>query len=524
MKPVRGAHIAASQPTIHVIATTFEGTRAALATAVPLAKGSGAKLVVIVPRIVPYPAERDALTDSSAFFARRYRAAIEDLGGEARIEVCMCRGIDDIVAKLVATESRIVIGGPAGRWFTSPEERLAHRLSQSGRAVIFVACGPNPTQRRIAPSAAALLVLLLAFSASAAAQPPASEAVVSYGGFVDVAALATATSPANHLFRNRGTTPRVDELDVNMAVAYLRKTPSDLSRVGVEFTAQAGEDAKLFGFSATAPTIGGADALLHLGPTDVSYLAPVGKGLTLQGGIFSSLIGYDSLYAKDNFLYTRPWGADYTPYLMLGANASYPFSDKLTVTGGVVNGYFHLAHANDVPSIVGQVAFKATGQITIKQAGLYGPHQENTAIGFWRVLSDTIVERKTARLTTAFEYQFSAERVDAAESPEALWMSAQLPVHWTVAGPFSATLRPEFCWDSDGRWTGFPQRVVAFTAGGEYHLSSRGAQAIVRAEFRVDDSRGSGGGFFAGADNHLTPTQNLFVVAFILTYDGAIRR
>ena len=43
------------QQKIHVIATTVDGTRAALEAAVPLAKGAAAKLVVTVPRIVPLP-------------------------------------------------------------------------------------------------------------------------------------------------------------------------------------------------------------------------------------------------------------------------------------------------------------------------------------------------------------------------------------------------------------------------------------------------------------------------------------
>ena len=158
-----------------------------------------------------------------------------------------------------------------------------------------------------------------------------------YGGFLDVAYLKSFNDPSNHVFRNRGTTPRVDEWDVNMAAAVLRKTASERSRLGVELTAHTGEDSKIFGFSATAPNIGGAGALLHLGPINVSYLAPIGNGLTIQGGIFSSLIGYDSLYAKDNFNYTRPWGADLTPYLMMGVNASYPFSNKLTGTFLVLN-------------------------------------------------------------------------------------------------------------------------------------------------------------------------------------------
>src|SRR5262249_31244796 len=166
---------------------------------------------------------------------------------------------------------------------------------------------------------------------------------------------------------------------------------------------QTGEDSRAFAFSPTAPRLAGADTLRHFGPTDVSYLAPIGKGLTVQSGIFSSLIGYDSLYAKDNFTYTRPWGADYTPYLMLGVNASYPFTARLTATLAAVNGYWHLADANDAPSLVGQVGYKANDRVSIKETVLSGSHQPNTALEFWRTFSDTIVERKADQLTAALE-------------------------------------------------------------------------------------------------------------------------
>ncbi len=164
-----------------------------------------------------------------------------------------------------------------------------------------------------------------------------------YGGFVDVGYLLDFNHPANRIFRSRGTTWHVDHPHINGAAIYLKKKADEQSRWGVELTAQAGKDVELFGFSATAPDIGGFKFLRHLGPTNVSYFAPVGKGLTIQGGIFSSFIGYDSLYAKDNFNYTRPWGADFTPYFMLGVNASYPFTKRVTGTFFVVNGYWHLA-------------------------------------------------------------------------------------------------------------------------------------------------------------------------------------
>src|SRR5258708_11842334 len=140
-----------------------------------------------------------------------------------------------------------------------------------------------------------------------------------------------------------------------MAGAYVRKKASEQSRWGTELLVQGGKDSEVFGFSATAPNLAGADWMGHLGLADVSYLAPVGTGLTLQGGIFASLIGYDSLYAKDNFNYTRPWGADFTPYLMTGVNASYAVSDKATPTAFVVSGYWPLATANDIPHLVRQL-------------------------------------------------------------------------------------------------------------------------------------------------------------------------
>ncbi|HWO00420.1 MAG TPA: outer membrane beta-barrel protein [Blastocatellia bacterium] len=264
--------------------------------------------------------------------------------------------------------------------------------------------------------------------------------------------------------------------------------------------------------------------LRHLGPTNVSYLAPLCKGLTLQGGIVASLIGYDSLYAKDNFNYTRPWGADFTPYLMMGVNASYPFNDKLTGAVFVVNGYWHLANANSVPSSGGQFAYKASSRVTVKETVLYGPHQSNTSLKFWRFLSDSIVERKTDRVTVAFEYITSTERVDAPGRPRALMIAGQLPVHWALNKRWRASIRPEVFWDRDGRWTLARQTVKAITTTLEYRIPYKETSTILRLEHRWDDSRGPDGGFFRGAEVRpgvigLTPAQHLLIFGLIFTFD-----
>jgi len=144
-----------------------------------------------------------------------------------------------------------------------------------------------------------------------------------------------------------------------MAGAYVKKKSSIHSRWGTELAVHGGRDAEVFGFSPTAPNLAGADELRYFGLANVSYRVPLESGLTVQAGIFTSLIGYDSLYAKDNSAYTRPWGADFTPYLMTGVNASYSFTDRVSATLFVVNGYWHLADANHVPSSGAQLAVTA---------------------------------------------------------------------------------------------------------------------------------------------------------------------
>jgi len=333
-----------------------------------------------------------------------------------------------------------------------------------------------------------------------------------YGGFVDVGYLHDFNDPANHLFRSRGTTFHVNELNLNMTAAYLRKSPTESSRWGMEATLQTGDDSLVFGYSATAPDLDGSKVLRHFGPTDISYLAPIGKGLTLQGGIFSSFIGYDSLYAKDNFNYTRPWGADFTPYLMMGVNAQYPVTPKLTAAVFVVNGYWHLADANSVPNTGGQLAFKPNDHLSVKQTVLYGPHQPDTSLEFWRFLSDSLAEWKRGPATVAFEYQFGEEKVNTLGNPRALWMSSQMPLHYVFDKHWSATVRPE--------------TVKAVTSTVEYRVPYRAANAIVRFEYRWDDSRGPQGGFFEGpylntGSPALTPTQQVLGVGVIVTLDSS---
>lgn len=346
-----------------------------------------------------------------------------------------------------------------------------------------------------------------------------------YGGFIDLAYSLDFNFPQNHVFRDRSTTPRVDELDLNMAAAYVKKDVSEQSRLGMELLVQGGQDTKTFGFAANEPPVPNADWYRHFGRANVSYLAPVGNGLTVQAGLFNSFLGHDSLYAKDNFNYTRPWGADYTPYLMFGINATYPFNDRWTGSVFIINGYAHLSSPNSVPSYGGQVAYKPSESWTIKETIYYGPDQSNTSIQFWRFFSDSIVEWKKHPLTIAFEYQIGTQEQTMPGAPRVFWTAAQLPIHWVIDGPWSATVRPEFYWDRNGLMTGHQQLIRAVTTTLEYRFPYGWTNAIARLEYRYDESTGPGGGFYKDGEVApgaigLTPAQHLLIFALIWTLDS----
>lgn len=56
----------------------------------------------------------------------------------------------------------------------------------------------------------------------------------------------------------------------------------------------------------------------------MSYLAPIGNGLTVTVGLFNSYIGYQSVYALDNLNYTRSYMADNAPVLHVRRGGPIP--------------------------------------------------------------------------------------------------------------------------------------------------------------------------------------------------------
>ena len=338
--------------------------------------------------------------------------------------------------------------------------------------------------------------------------------------YLDLGYGSSSNNPENNLWRSKGTTFKLNQPQVNLAMAYVSKKATPQSRWGIEFGLQTGVDTE--NLVPVAPPafnepVSNADTLRHMYRANASYLFPLGDGLGVTAGLINSYIGYESFLAIQNINYTRGYLLDFVPYFMFGIQGDYPVSDTLDVSLFVVDGWNYLAHANDTPSLGFQSAWGISPQVRFIQNFYYGPDQEETNTEFWRFFSDSIIEWKNDRYLLAGAFDFGTEKqADISSNPRYNWMSGALWFGWHIRGPWNLGLRSEFFSDPDGIGTGARQNIQAFTGTVEYTFSPVASNtAVLALEYRYDQSSGEEGGFFKGDTNRLVPDQHLVIVSLM---------
>jgi len=69
-----------------------------------------------------------------------------------------------------------------------------------------------------------------------------------------------------------------------------------------------------------------------------TYVIPLGKGINVDFGKWSSSLGIEGNYTKDQINYSRSYWFDFLPFYHMGIRANIPINDKFSVNYWVVNG------------------------------------------------------------------------------------------------------------------------------------------------------------------------------------------
>ena len=121
---------------IAVVFTSVESTLAALKDAGHLAHSLGARIILVVPQEVPFPAPLESPPVLVEFNENRFRAIASESPVETSVQIYLCRDRLETLLWALQPGSIVVLGGKK-RWWPTKDERLARQLRRAGYEVLF---------------------------------------------------------------------------------------------------------------------------------------------------------------------------------------------------------------------------------------------------------------------------------------------------------------------------------------------------------------------------------------------------
>ena len=257
---------------------------------------------------------------------------------------------------------------------------------------------------------------------------------------------------------------------------------------------------------------GGTDYLKYVQQAYVSYLAPVGKGLTIDFGKFVTPAGAELIENKDNFNYSRGLlFALAIPYYHAGFRVGYALSDTVSLTGFLVNGWNDVKDNNDAKTVGVSLGLKPNAKTGVFVNYLVGNEFADDDDGGTRNLID-IVGTFALNDKTSLVGNFDYGR-DSLEGEDLDWYGVALGLKYQATDKFAFSPRYEWFVDDDGFATGLKQTLQEITLTGEDKATGG---LITRFEFRKDFSDED---YFV-KDDGLQSSQPTASVSFIYAFSS----
>jgi hypothetical protein len=104
-----------------------------------------------------------------------------------------------------------------------------------------------------------------------------------------------------------------------------------------------------------------AELWKYLQEANIGWNAPVGRGLLLEAGLVGSPIGIESFAVKDNWNWSRSNLFFGLPFYHTGVRATYGWTERLTTTLAVFNGWNSVVDNNEAKSVQTSVGYGMPG-------------------------------------------------------------------------------------------------------------------------------------------------------------------
>ena len=146
-------------------------------------------------------------------------------------------------------------------------------------------------------------------------------------------------------------------------------------RAGFRIKLNFGEDAKFTGGTSGAGLPGDPGEDFDFQEAYVQFIAPIGNGLTIQGGRMNTLIGYEVIesYVNPNFSRSFMFGMG-EPFTVTGVRGSYDFNDYVSFAMSAINSFGGAqVDGNSSKSIEALLSIAPMENVGISLFGFWGP-------------------------------------------------------------------------------------------------------------------------------------------------------
>jgi hypothetical protein len=215
----------------------------------------------------------------------------------------------------------------------------------------------------------------------------------------------------------------------------------------------------------------------------LTFVVPVGAGLTVDAGKFFTHMGYETLKAKDNFNYSRSFLFAWPiPYYHTGIRASYPLTANLTGSLFFSNGW-NSSVANTGKTFGAGLSFTPVPSVGVILNWIGGPEEPDSVTSEFRHVVEALATLKVSEnVTLGVDGVYGTERLP---SGTVTWSGAALYARLALTESSALSLRAELYKDNNGFTTGLVQDLSEITLTYEKILFST---LILRAEYRYDAS------------------------------------
>lgn len=177
------------------------------------------------------------------------------------------------------------------------------------------------------------------------------------------------------------------------------------------------------------------------------------KNIWLDGGVFSSHIGFESAISKDCWNLTRSILADNSPYYESGVKISFTTDNrKWYFSGLLLNGWQRIArlNGNNTPAFGTQITFSPGDKVTLNYSTFIG-NDKPDSVARWRYYNNFyMVLHPTEKFGVTIGYDYCLEQKDKYSSRYFILYSPVAIFRYQCSNKLAVALRGEYYNDENG--------------------------------------------------------------------------